>query len=108
MRGARAWALVSILGLGGLAACGDGQAPPNYRGEPLLSLNGTVTASESVLTQNLVPALVVSEGSWWLDWQKWVARYNGGAQVPAREPGGGMLEVLEDAPGSYANVTCFK
>jgi polyhydroxyalkanoate synthase len=45
------------------------------------------------------------EGSWWLDWQKWIARYNGGKRVPAREPGGGMLEPIEDAPGSYVKVT---
>jgi polyhydroxyalkanoate synthase subunit PhaC len=27
-----------------------------------------------------------------------------GAQVPAREPGGGELPALEDAPGSYVAV----
>ncbi len=41
------------------------------------------------------------EGSWWSDWNKWVARYNGGKQVGARQPGDGELAVLEDAPGSY-------
>jgi len=44
------------------------------------------------------------EGSWWLDWKKWVQRYNGGKKVPARVPGDGKLEVLEDAPGSYVKV----
>ncbi len=43
------------------------------------------------------------EGSWWLDWKKWVSRYNG-KKVPERQPGDGTLEVLEDAPGSYVKV----
>jgi poly(3-hydroxyalkanoate) synthetase len=28
----------------------------------------------------------------------------GEAKVPARKPGAGALEVLEDAPGSYASL----
>ena len=43
------------------------------------------------------------EGSWWPDWQKWVAKHSNG-QVPARKPGDGKLKVIEDAPGSYAKV----
>ncbi len=43
------------------------------------------------------------EGSWWPEWAKWVARHGGG-KVPARNPGDGELEVLEDAPGSYVKV----
>ena len=43
------------------------------------------------------------EGSWWLDWKKWVQRYNG-KKVPARVPGDGKLAVIEDAPGSYVRV----
>jgi polyhydroxyalkanoate synthase len=43
------------------------------------------------------------EGSWWPDWQKWIAKTSGG-QVPARRPGDGKLAVIEDAPGSYAAV----
>jgi len=56
------WVVVSILGLGGIAACGDGQAPSNYRGEPLTSLNGVVTSSQSTLSQDLVPAFVFVDG----------------------------------------------
>ncbi len=41
-----------------------------------------------------------NEGSWWLDWGKWLTQ-KGGAKVPAREPGGGELKPIEDAPGSY-------
>ena len=43
------------------------------------------------------------EGSWWPDWSKWVAR-RAGKKVPARQPGEGKLEVIEDAPGSYVKV----
>jgi polyhydroxyalkanoate synthase len=42
-------------------------------------------------------------GSWWPDWGRWLARH-GGKKVPARQPGAGKLEPLEDAPGSYVKV----
>jgi polyhydroxyalkanoate synthase len=42
-------------------------------------------------------------GSWWTDWGRWIAQH-GGRKVPAREPGGGRLKALEDAPGSYVRV----
>jgi len=44
------------------------------------------------------------EGSWWIDWQAWVAGLNGPDRVPARVPGAGALQALEDAPGSYVSV----
>lgn len=40
------------------------------------------------------------EGSWWLDWSKWVSEQGGTEKVPVREPGKG-LSIIEDAPGSY-------
>ena len=43
------------------------------------------------------------DGSWWVDWKKWVQRYNG-KKVAARVPGDGKLAVIEDAPGSYVRV----
>jgi poly[(R)-3-hydroxyalkanoate] polymerase subunit PhaC len=43
------------------------------------------------------------KGSWWADWAKWVAQYQGD-QVPARQPGTGGLTAIEDAPGSYVRV----
>jgi polyhydroxyalkanoate synthase len=43
------------------------------------------------------------DGSWWLDWKKWVQHYNG-KKVAARVPGDGNLKVIEDAPGSYVKV----
>jgi polyhydroxyalkanoate synthase len=43
-------------------------------------------------------------GSWWPDWQRWVASLSK-AKVPARQPGDGRLAVIEPAPGSYVKVT---
>ncbi|MHA1113690.1 MAG: PHA/PHB synthase family protein, partial [Alphaproteobacteria bacterium] len=40
------------------------------------------------------------DGSWWPDWWKWVAAKSG-AEMPARVPGDGKLEPIEDAPGTY-------
>ncbi len=40
------------------------------------------------------------DGSWWVDWQKWIGKFGGG-QAPARQPGDGALVPIEDAPGSY-------
>ncbi len=48
-------------------------------------------------------AATETAGSWWPDWMSWLA-----AQAPdkvaAREPGGGVLEPLCDAPGEYVRV----
>lgn len=43
------------------------------------------------------------EGSWWVDWDKWISTF-GGESVPARKPGSGKLKAMEDAPGTYVNV----
>ena len=42
-------------------------------------------------------------GSWWPEWQEWIAEYADG-KVAAREPGTGKLKAIEDAPGSYVKV----
>jgi polyhydroxyalkanoate synthase len=42
-------------------------------------------------------------GSWWPDWLAWLKRQDP-TEVPAREPGGGVLKAIEDAPGSYVKV----
>ncbi len=45
------------------------------------------------------------EGSWWDDWAAWNAAKSGpGDRVPARQPGDGALEAMEDAPGSYVTI----
>jgi len=42
-------------------------------------------------------------GSWWPDWFSWLKKL-APAQTAAREPGGGKLPPIEDAPGSYVKV----
>ncbi len=42
-------------------------------------------------------------GSWWPDWNRWVAAH-APERVPARQPGSGKLTPTEDAPGSYVRV----
>ena len=42
-------------------------------------------------------------GSWWNDWNTWLAPMSG-ELVPARTPGDGKLDIIEDAPGSYVKV----
>jgi polyhydroxyalkanoate synthase len=43
------------------------------------------------------------EGSWWPDWQAWLAKKSG-TMVPARDPAHGGLPPLDEAPGSYVKV----
>ena len=42
-------------------------------------------------------------GSWWPDWDKWLAKLSG-KKIPARKPGSGKLKVLGDAPGTYVKI----
>jgi len=42
-------------------------------------------------------------GSWWPVWDEWVTQLDSD-HVPAREPGGGKLTIIEDAPGSYVRM----
>ena len=42
-------------------------------------------------------------GSWWPDWLAWLKDQDA-TEVPAREPGGGVLTPIEDAPGSYVRL----
>ncbi len=39
-------------------------------------------------------------GSWWGNWGSWLDGYRNG-EAPARHPGDGALDSIEDAPGSY-------
>jgi len=48
-------------------------------------------------------ASLVIEGSWWPVWDEWVTQLDSD-RVPAREPGGSKLTIIEDAPGSYVRV----
>jgi polyhydroxyalkanoate synthase len=42
-------------------------------------------------------------GSWWPDWLAWIKEQDP-ALVPAREPGGGVMSPIEDAPGRYVKT----
>ena len=42
-------------------------------------------------------------GSWWTDWDKWLAKLSG-PKIAARKPGDGKLKILGDAPGDYVRV----
>jgi polyhydroxyalkanoate synthase len=39
-------------------------------------------------------------GSWWPHWHAWIEKHDK-RQVAAREPGGGTLKAIEEAPGSF-------
>jgi polyhydroxyalkanoate synthase len=54
-------------------------------------------------SRNWFESATQNEGSWWPDWLKWASKYAGN-KVPARIPGAGELEVIEDAPGSYVKL----
>ena len=42
-------------------------------------------------------------GSWWPDWLGWL-KLQEPAEMPARQPGGGVLTPIEDAPGRYVKA----
>jgi polyhydroxyalkanoate synthase len=46
---------------------------------------------------------VETAGSWWPDWDHWLAELSG-PKVAARTPGKGKLKSLGDAPGTYVKV----
>ena len=43
------------------------------------------------------------KGSWWPDWLAWLTQ-QAPRKIPAREPGGGVLTPVGDAPGEYVRV----
>ena len=58
-------------------------------------------------TGNLDAWLVAAKehpGSWWPDWLAWIKQQDA-AEAAARQPGGGKLKPIEDAPGSYVKMT---
>jgi len=40
-------------------------------------------------------------GSWWTDWDAWLARHKGPKIRAPKAPGGKGYEVIEPAPGRY-------
>ncbi len=55
--------------------------------------------------EDFMAAATEHKGSWWPDWQAWLAPQSG-KQVPARIPGAAGLPVIEDAPGRYVKQRC--
>lgn len=55
--------------------------------------------------EDWVAAATEHPGSWWPNWIEWM-KANAPDMVPAREPGGGKLPILGDAPGEYVKVRC--
>ncbi len=47
----------------------------------------------------------VIEGSWWSEWNRWIRPLSGDVEVAAREEGGGVYDIIEDAPGIYVKCT---
>jgi polyhydroxyalkanoate synthase len=43
-------------------------------------------------------------GSWWDDWHSWIESQDSTRVAQERQPGGGTLTPIEDAPGSYVMV----
>jgi polyhydroxyalkanoate synthase len=42
-------------------------------------------------------------GSWWPEWQKWLAQHSSGMNKPPKT-GSKAYPVLEDAPGQYVHL----
>jgi polyhydroxyalkanoate synthase len=53
--------------------------------------------------EDWVKSATETPGSWWPHWAEWLAA-RAPEKVPARQPGGGRLNAIEDAPGSYVKV----
>ncbi|MHB0950469.1 MAG: PHA/PHB synthase family protein [Allorhizobium sp.] len=59
-------------------------------------INGAVKGSY----EDWVAGAKETPGSWWPHWQAWIEELES-ERVPARKPGGGALNAIADAPGSY-------
>ncbi|MDE2578469.1 MAG: class I poly(R)-hydroxyalkanoic acid synthase [Hyphomicrobiales bacterium] len=55
--------------------------------------------------EDWVKAAKETPGSWWPHWIEWI-KNQAPDKVPAREPGGGKVEILGDAPGEYVRAKC--
>ncbi len=53
--------------------------------------------------ENWIEKAIEHPGSWWPDWFIWLENHDT-RRVSAREPGGGKLKPIEDAPGRYVKV----
>ena len=72
-------------------------SPPGSKYGHWHNTNLPKTPAEWFETASLV------KSSWWPTWEEWISGHSGGS-VKAREPGGGLSQPIEDAPGSYARA----
>jgi polyhydroxyalkanoate synthase len=84
-----------LAGSGHIAGVVNPPAKPKYQywtgGRPEGSFSDWLAAAKE------------TPGSWWLDWIQWIVA-QAPEKVPAREPGGGKIAPLCDAPGEYVRV----
>ena len=61
----------------------------------------SVSDNPPATPEEFMDSATLRNGSWWPEWKKWISR-KAGKKIEARHPGDGNLEIIEDAPGSYA------
>ena len=62
-----------------------------------------INLSKAETLDEFIAGATETKGSWWPDWLAWISEKSADS-VPAegaRQPGGGKLPAIEDAPGSY-------
>ena len=72
-------------------------SPPGSKYGHWQNTNLPKTPAEWFETASLV------QSSWWPTWEEWISGHSGGS-VKARQPGGQLLQPIEDAPGSYVRT----
>jgi polyhydroxyalkanoate synthase len=72
-------------------------SPPGSKYGHWQNTNLPKTPAEWFETASLV------KSSWWPTWEEWISGHSGGS-VKAREPGGGLSQPIEDAPGYYVRT----
>jgi polyhydroxyalkanoate synthase len=84
-----------LAGAGHIAGVVNPPAKGKYQywtsGAPTGTFDGWTTAAKE------------TKGSWWPDWLAWLTA-QAPRKVPARQPGGGALAPICDAPGEYVKV----
>ncbi|TGD95975.1 class I poly(R)-hydroxyalkanoic acid synthase [Methylobacterium nonmethylotrophicum] len=81
-----------LAGSGHIAGVVNPPAKPKYQYWTGGPAHGTL--------QEWIAAATEHKGSWWPYWFSWLEQQNG-ERVPARQPGGGVLPTLGQAPGTY-------
>jgi polyhydroxyalkanoate synthase len=86
-----------VLGASGHIA---GVVNPPSKGKRSYWTNDALPA----LPDDWLSAAIEHRGSWWADWDRWLAQYAGGeTDAPARQ-GNAQFRAIEDAPGRYVKA----